>query len=83
MCIRDSLTAVENAVANAKVLGAGVDDTLYMNCNAIVSSSSKAASADGDAGYVGRGLAGGVGGEGPGLLIPLGPDGAGLAHRCV
>jgi len=48
MNIAEILTAVENAVANAKVLGAGVDDTLYMNCNAIVSSSSKAASADGD-----------------------------------
>ena len=48
MNIAEILTAVENAVANAKVLGAGVDDTLYMNCNAIVSSSSKAASADAD-----------------------------------
>ncbi len=48
MNIAEILTAVENAVANAKVLGAGVDDTLYMNCNAIVSDSSKAASADGD-----------------------------------
>ena len=48
MNIAEILTAVENAVANAKVLGAGVDDTLYMNCNAIVSDSSKAASADGN-----------------------------------
>ena len=48
MNIAEIVTAIENAVANAKVLGAGVDDTLYMNCNAIVSSSSKAASADGD-----------------------------------
>ena len=39
MNIAEIVTAIENAVANAKVLGAGVDDTLYMNCNA---------SADGD-----------------------------------
>ena len=48
MNIAEIVTAIENAVANAKVLGAGVDDTLYMNCNAIVSDSSKAASADGN-----------------------------------
>ena len=48
MNIAEILTAVENAVANAKVLGAGVDDTLKLNCNAIVSDSSKSASADGD-----------------------------------
>ena len=48
MNIAEMLTGIENAVANAKVLGAGVDDTLYMNCNAIVSGSSKAATADGN-----------------------------------
>ena len=48
MNIAEIVTAIENAVANAKVLGAGVDDTLYMNCNAIVSDSSKAATADGN-----------------------------------
>ena len=48
MNIAEILTGIENAVANAKVLGANVGDTLYMNCNAIVSDSSKAASADGD-----------------------------------
>ena len=48
MNIAEIVTGIENAVANAKVLGANVGDTLYMNCNAIVSDSSKAASADGD-----------------------------------
>ena len=48
MNIAEMLTAVENAVANARVLGAKVDDTLKLNCNAVVSDSSKSASADGD-----------------------------------
>lgn len=46
--IAEMLTAIENAVANAKVLGAKVGDTLNLNCNAVVSDSSKSASADGD-----------------------------------
>ena len=48
MNIAEILTGIENAVANAKVLGANVGDTLKLNCNAIVSDSSKSASADGD-----------------------------------
>ncbi len=48
MNIAEIVTGIENAVANAKVLGANVGDTLYLNCNAIVSDSSKAATADGN-----------------------------------
>ncbi len=48
MNIAEILTGVENAVANAKVLGAKVGDTLNLNCCAVVSDSSKSATADAD-----------------------------------